>query len=111
MSEKYTYEVSESSVDVRSWTIESDRQLTEKEVTDIYQDSQIDDEVKKSVLVRVYKDEYIDLQEVADMNDKFVKEITEKDIKEFAIDDVFTGDSSGMKGGFSAEILEEEDDE
>ena len=44
MSEKYyIYEVSESSVDVRSWTIESDRQLTEEEVSDIYQDSQIDD--------------------------------------------------------------------
>ena len=49
MSEKYIYEVSESSVDVRSWTIESDRQLTEDEVTEIghatiiYQDSQIDD--------------------------------------------------------------------
>ena len=66
------------------------------------------DEVKKSVLVRVYKDEYIDLDEVADMNDKFIKEITEKDIKKFAIDDVFTGAYSGMKGGFSAEILEEE---
>ena len=66
------------------------------------------DVVKKSVLVRVYKDEYIDLDEVADMNDKFIKEITEKDIKKFAIDDVFTGAYSGMKGGFSAEILEEE---
>jgi len=66
------------------------------------------DEVKKSVLVRVYKDEYIDLQEVADMNDKFIEEITEKDIKEFAIDDVFTNDDSDMKGGFSAEILEED---
>jgi len=39
MSEKYIYEVSESSVDVRSWTIESDRQLTEEEVSDIYRDS------------------------------------------------------------------------
>ncbi len=66
---------------------------------------------KKHILVRVYKHEYIYLQEVADMNDKFIKEITEKDIKEFAINDVFAGDSSGMKGGFSAEILEEEDDE
>ncbi len=66
------------------------------------------DEVKKSVLVRVYKDEYIDLDEVADMNDKFIKELTEKDVKEFAIDDVFTNENSNMKGGFSAEILEEE---
>ena len=47
MTEKYIYEVSESSVDVRSWTIESDKQLTEDEVTDIYQDSQIDDEGKE----------------------------------------------------------------
>jgi len=74
------------------------------------------DEVKKSVLVRVYKDEYIDLDEVADMNDKFIKELTEKDVKEFAIGDVFTNDNSDMKGGFSAEIItppldEEEDDE
>ena len=69
------------------------------------------DDVKKSVLFRVYKDEYIALQEVADMNDKFIKEITEKDLKEFAIDDVFTNDDSSMKGGFSAEILKEEDDE
>ena len=47
MSEKYIYEVSESSVDVRSWTIESDRQLTEEEDSDIYQDSQIEDEGKE----------------------------------------------------------------
>ncbi len=47
MSRKYTYEVSESSVDVRSWTIESDIQLTEEEVSDIYQDSQIEDEGKE----------------------------------------------------------------
>jgi len=47
MSEKYIYEVSESSVDVRSWFIESDRQLTEEEVSDIYQDSQIKDEGKE----------------------------------------------------------------
>jgi len=44
MSEQYIYEASEQSVDVRSWTIKSDRQLTEDEVTEIYQDSQIDDE-------------------------------------------------------------------
>tara|TARA_R100000329_G_scaffold49276_1_gene45371 strand:+ start:1804 stop:2040 length:237 start_codon:yes stop_codon:yes gene_type:complete len=44
MSKIYIYEVSESSVDVRSWTIKSDRQLTEEEVSDIYQDSQIEDE-------------------------------------------------------------------
>ena len=44
MSEQYIYEASEQSVDVRSWTIKSDRQLTEEEVTEIYQDSQIDDE-------------------------------------------------------------------
>ena len=71
------------------------------------------DEVKKSVLVRVYKDEYIDLDEVEDMNDKFIKELTEKDVKEFAIEtvDVFTGANSGMKGGFSAEILEEKNNE
>ena len=69
------------------------------------------DEVKKSVLVRVYKHEYIDLQEIADMKDKFIKEITEKDIKEYAINDVFAGDISSMKGGFSAEILEEKEDE
>tara|TARA_R100000654_G_scaffold69045_1_gene98366 strand:+ start:370 stop:702 length:333 start_codon:yes stop_codon:yes gene_type:complete len=68
------------------------------------------DEVKKSVLVRVYKDEYIDLQEVADMNDKFIKEITDKDLKKFAIDNVSI-DFSGMKGGFSAQILEEKEDE
>mgnify|MGYP003109720738 CR=1 FL=1 len=43
MSKQYIYEASEQTVDVRSWTIESDRQLTEEEVTDIYQDSQIDD--------------------------------------------------------------------
>ena len=67
--------------------------------------------MSRDILVRVYKDEYIDLQEVADMNDKFIKEITEKDVKEFAIDDVFTNDNSNMKGGFSAEILEEEDDD
>ena len=47
MSKKYRYKVSESSVDVRSWTIKSDRQLTEKEVSDIYQDSQIEDEGKE----------------------------------------------------------------
>jgi hypothetical protein len=47
MTKKYIYEASEQSVDVRSWTIESDRQLTEDEVTDIYQDSQIDDEGKE----------------------------------------------------------------
>tara|TARA_A100000172_G_scaffold81010_1_gene72386 strand:- start:785 stop:1039 length:255 start_codon:yes stop_codon:yes gene_type:complete len=48
MSEKYyIYEVSESSVDVKSWTIESDRQLTEEEVSDIYQDSQVEDEGKQ----------------------------------------------------------------
>ena len=44
MSKQYIYEASEQSVDVRSWTIKSDRQLTEDEVTEIYQDSQIDDE-------------------------------------------------------------------
>ena len=44
MSEQYIYEASEQTVDVRSWTIKSDRQLTEEEVTEIYQDSQIDDE-------------------------------------------------------------------
>ena len=44
---KYIYEVSESSVDVRSWTIESDRQLTEEEVTDIYQDGNMDNEGKE----------------------------------------------------------------
>ena len=43
MSKQYIYEASEQTVDVRSWTIKSDRQLTEDEVTDIYQDSQIDD--------------------------------------------------------------------
>ena len=47
MNEKYIYEVSESSVDVRSWTIESDKQLTEEEVSDIYQDSQIEDVSKE----------------------------------------------------------------
>ena len=47
MSEKYIYEVSESSVDVRSWTIESDRQLTEDQVEKIYQNSQIEDEGKE----------------------------------------------------------------
>ena len=47
MSRKYIYEASEQSVDVRSWTIESDRKLTEEEVTQIYQDSQIDDEGKE----------------------------------------------------------------
>lgn len=65
----------------------------------------------KGVLVRVYKDEYIELEMVADNFDKFIKDITEKDVKEFAIDDVFTNDDSDMKGGFSAEILEGEDDE
>ena len=44
MSKQYIYEASEQTVDVRSWTIKSDRQLTEEEVTEIYQDSQIDDE-------------------------------------------------------------------
>ena len=44
---KYIYEASEQSVDVRSWTIESDRQLTEEEVFEIYQDSQIEDEGKE----------------------------------------------------------------
>ena len=39
MSKEYIYEASEQTVDVRSWTIKSDRQLTEDEVTDIYQDS------------------------------------------------------------------------
>ena len=47
MSKKYIYQASESSVDVRSWTIESDRQLTEEEVSDIYHDSQIEDEGKE----------------------------------------------------------------
>tara|TARA_R100000234_G_scaffold83621_2_gene52998 strand:- start:3923 stop:4162 length:240 start_codon:yes stop_codon:yes gene_type:complete len=47
MSKKYIYQASESSVDVRSWTIESDRQLTEEEVSEIYQDSQIEDEGKE----------------------------------------------------------------
>tara|TARA_R100001530_G_scaffold30708_2_gene24181 strand:+ start:223 stop:459 length:237 start_codon:yes stop_codon:yes gene_type:complete len=47
MSRKYTYEVSESSVDVRSWTIESDKQLTEDEVEEIYQNVQIEDEGKE----------------------------------------------------------------
>tara|TARA_A100001201_G_scaffold142440_2_gene140661 strand:+ start:950 stop:1279 length:330 start_codon:yes stop_codon:yes gene_type:complete len=42
MSKQYIYEASEQTVDVRSWTIKSDRQLTEDEVTDIYQDSQIE---------------------------------------------------------------------
>ena len=46
MSKQYIYEASEQTVDVRSWTIKSDRQLTEDEVTKIYQDSQIDDEGK-----------------------------------------------------------------
>lgn len=46
MSKQYIYEASEQTVDVRSWTIKSDRQLTEDEVTDIYQDSQIDDQGK-----------------------------------------------------------------
>ena len=54
MSKKYRYKVSESSVDVRSWTIKSDKQLTEKEVSDIYQDSQIEDEGKEYQ----YSDEY-----------------------------------------------------
>jgi len=44
---KYIYEASEQSVDTRSWTIESDRQLTEEEVFEIYQDSQIEDEGKE----------------------------------------------------------------
>ena len=44
---KYIYEASEQSVDVRSWTIESDRKLTEEEVFEIYQDSQIEDEGKE----------------------------------------------------------------
>jgi len=44
MSKQYIYEASEQTVDVRSWTIKSDRQLTEDEVTDIYQDSQIENE-------------------------------------------------------------------
>jgi hypothetical protein len=47
MTKKYIYEASEQSVDVRSWTIESDKQLTEEEVTEIYQDSQIEDEGKE----------------------------------------------------------------
>ena len=47
MSKKYIYEASESSVAVRYWTIKSDRQLTEEEVSDIYQDSQIEDEGKE----------------------------------------------------------------
>jgi hypothetical protein len=65
MSEKYIYEVSESSVDVRSWTIESDRQLTEEEVSDIYQDSQIEDEGKehehsKGITITYHGTEYGD---------------------------------------------------
>tara|TARA_R110002124_G_scaffold254476_1_gene420081 strand:+ start:112 stop:360 length:249 start_codon:yes stop_codon:yes gene_type:complete len=48
MMSKYIYEASEQSVDVRSWTIESDRQLTEEEVFEIYQDSQIEDEGKEN---------------------------------------------------------------
>ena len=47
MSKKYIYQARESSVDVRSWTIESDRQLTEEEVSEIYQNSQIEDEGKE----------------------------------------------------------------
>ena len=47
MSKEYIYEASEQTVDVRSWTIKSDRQLTEDEVTDIYQDSQIENEVEE----------------------------------------------------------------
>lgn len=45
---KYIYEASEQTVDTRSWTIESDRQLTEEEVLEIYQDSQIEDEGKEN---------------------------------------------------------------
>ena len=47
MSKKYIYEASEASVDVRYWTIKSDRQLTEEEVSDIYQDSVCFDEGKE----------------------------------------------------------------
>jgi hypothetical protein len=47
MTKKYIYEASEQTVDVRSWTIESDRQLTEEEVEGIYQDSQIEDAGKE----------------------------------------------------------------
>ena len=43
--EKYNYVINEQSVDVRSWTIESNRQLTEDEVDNIYHDScHIEDE-------------------------------------------------------------------
>ena len=63
--QKYIYEASEQSVDVRSWTIESDRQLTEEEVTEIYQDSQIEDEgkeqeYKKGIMVTFDGTEYGD---------------------------------------------------
>ena len=47
MSKNFFYIASEHSVDVRSWTIESDRKLTAEQVTEIYQDSQIDNEGKK----------------------------------------------------------------
>lgn len=44
---KYIYEVSDSSVDVRSWTIESDRQLTEGEVAEIHENAHMDNEGKE----------------------------------------------------------------
>lgn len=44
---KYEYEVSDSPVDVRSWTIESDRQLTEGEVAEIHENLNMDNEGKE----------------------------------------------------------------
>ena len=65
MSKKYIYEADEQSIDVRSWTIESDKQLTEEEVTEIYQDSQIEDEGKEheystGIMVTFHGTEYGD---------------------------------------------------
>lgn len=47
MTKIYTYEVEEQTIDVRPWTIESDKQLTEEEVAEIYQDFPIIDEGQK----------------------------------------------------------------
>ena len=47
MSIKYEYEASDSSVDVRSWTIKSDRQLTEGEVAEIHENLNMCDEGKE----------------------------------------------------------------
>tara|TARA_R100000541_G_scaffold58383_1_gene69559 strand:+ start:875 stop:1129 length:255 start_codon:yes stop_codon:yes gene_type:complete len=73
----YTYTTRETSEDTRTFTIKSDKKLTYEEVTDIYQDGDMDNEGKeeaysKGISIRFDGTEYGDSE--SDIDGDFIEE-------------------------------------